>query len=186
MATKELKFKTHFDKREHFYAPGGAKIEYRHRAVIHEDGKRELVPDKAVAIYDLIQASREQCEIEKIIKRAVEGDYNALNLRNGVYMDITDCPNTLAQAQQMIIDLKERFDDLPKEIKSKFNFNAEEYVAEFGSESWAEKTGYKEAILKEQELQRSKIDFDKNMKKAVENLAEGAGTVIKQEGVKNE
>ena len=50
----------------------------------------------------------------------------------------------------MIIEIKQKFNELPKEIKAQFDYNPEVYVAEFGSDSWAEKTGIAEAIKKQQ------------------------------------
>lgn len=180
------KYLIHEDvKKPHRYvAPPGGKIELRHRPVMHEDGRRELVRDKKVPIFDQIQSYKEECEIENIIRRAVEGDYNALNQAKGNYMDITECPQSLAQAQQMIIELKQKFDELPKEIKAKFDYNAEIYVAEFGSEEWADKTGVTEALKRAAEAEARAAAVDEATVKAIENLAQG--TVIKQEGANNE
>ena len=165
--------------------PTGKKIEMRHRPYMHEDGRRELKWDKPVPIFDQIQQYKEECEIENIIRRAVEGDYNALNQSKGQYMDITSCPQSLAQAQQMIIELKTKFDDLPKEIKAKFDYNAEIYIAEFGSEEWAEKTGVKEALKKQAEAQAKVDQINENTVKAIENLAQG-NTIVQKGEVNNE
>lgn len=169
-------FKTQFTViGERKRAPIGAKTEMRHRASIDTNGRRQLIRDKEVAIYDLIQSHREECEIENIIRRAVEGDYNALNAVNGVFEDITNCPNSIAEAQQYIINAKEEFDKLPKDIKAKFEFNPEIYVAELNNspETWLEKTGF----AKEIELNRAKAEEraknDINFAKAMEMIATG-------------
>ena len=43
----------------------------------------------------------------------------------------------------MINKAEENFNTLPAELKAKFDNNVEKYVGEYGSESWAEKLGWK-------------------------------------------
>ena len=178
----KAKFRTQFDKGDFtFIAPSGDFTELRHRAEIDKNGKRKLIKDKEVAIYDLIQASREECEIERIIQRAVEGDYNALNQANGVYTDITGAPSSIAEAQQWIIGIKEKWDELPADIKAKFENNVEIYTAEFGTEAWADKVGYTEALKTEEAARAENIKIQQDYAKAMANLA--GGTTITQTGV---
>ena len=84
----------------------------------------------------------------------------------GTYTDITGAPKSLAEAQQMIIDLKQKFEELPKEIRQKFDYNVEQYIAEFGSDSWAEKTGVAEVLKAEHEL----IEREKNLSEGIEKF----------------
>ena len=166
-----------------YHCPSGQKVELRHRPCIHKDGRRELIKDREVPIFDQIQSYKDDCEIENIIRRAIEGDYNALNQRKGNYIDITGVPTSLAQAQQMIIEIKQKFNELPKEIKAQFDYNPEVYVAEFGSDSWAEKTGIAEAIKKQQAAAERAAQIDAAAEQAILNLAQG--TKITQEGGNN-
>lgn len=193
----EVKFREqHSVKRNHirFYAPAGRKTEMRHRASITKEGVRELIKDKEVAIYDLIQSHREECEIENIIRRAVEGDYNALNAVNGVFEDITNCPASIAEAQQYIIDAKAEFEKLPKEIKAKFEYNAEMYIAELGNnpKSWLEKTGFAEEIKMNRSKAEELAKNDENFNKAMQLIASGAvinnasGEIKESEVIENE
>lgn len=172
---------------QHFYAPHGEKIQMEHNPKMHENGRRELIRDKKVAIYDLIQSHKEECEIENIIRRAVEGDYSILQKRHGQYMDITGMPSSIAEAQQFIMDMKEEFNRLPKEIKAKFEYNPELYVAEMGQDikSWLEKTGLAEKYKLEEEAKEASKLFEGNLQKAVENLATG-NTVNNAGGENNE
>lgn len=169
---------------ERVHAPIGAKTEMRHRASIDLNGRRTLIRDKEVAIYDLIQSHREECEIENIIRRAVEGDYNALNAVNGVFEDITNCPSSIAEAQQYIINAKEEFDKLPKEVKAKFEFNPEIYIAELNNDpkSWLEKTGFAEEIKLNQAAAEERAKNDANFNKAMEMLATGASIKVPEVG----
>lgn len=193
----EVKFREqHTVKRNHtrFYAPTGRKTEMRHRASITKEGIRELIKDKEVAIYDLIQSHREECEIENIIRRAVEGDYDALNAVNGVFEDITNCPASIAEAQQYIIDAKAEFEKLPKDIKAKFEYNAEMYIAELGNDpkSWLEKTGFADEIKMNRAKAEELAKNDENFNKAMQLIASGAvinnaaGEIKESEVVENE
>lgn len=175
---EKIKYKTQFIAREdkkHFYAPTGDKIELRHNPVMHENGRRELVRNKKIAIYDLIQSHKEECEIENIIRRAVEGDYSILQKRHGQFMDITGMPSSIAEAQQFIMDMKEEFEQLPKDIKAKFEYNPELYVAEMGTniEGWLDKTGLSEKYKLDKERAAATELFNNNLDKAVANLASG-------------
>lgn len=176
MSDLKNKFRTQFTViGEHKHAPTGAKTEMRHRGSIDLNGRRTLIKDKEVAIYDLIQSHREECEIENIIRRAVEGDYNALNAVNGVFEDITNCPSSIAEAQQYIIDAKNEFDKLPKEVKAKFEFNPEIYIAELNNDpkTWLEKTGFAEEIRINREAAEERAKNDLNFNKAMELISTG-------------
>lgn len=158
---------------KHYYSPAGEHTELRHTAHMDSNGRRFLKADKEVAIYDLIQSNREACEIENIIRRATEGDYNALNAVNGVYTDITNCPSSIAEAQEYIIRAKNEFENLPKEIKAKFEFNPEIYIAEMGGETstWLDKMGYTEAKKAHDEEMKKQQYMTDLTKRAMENLA---------------
>ena len=168
-------FRTCYNRKEdeHYYAPSGEHFEMRHTPHIDKDGRRFLVPDRKVAIYDLIQSHKEECEIENIIRRSLEGDYNALNAVNGVYADITNCPSSIAEAQQFIINAKNEFEKLPKDVKAKFEFNPEIYIAEMGgnTEGWLEKMGYEEARKNEELRKQREAQMKDLTDKAIENLA---------------
>lgn len=169
------------------YCETGQKTEIRHRAHMTQEGRRVLIKDKEVAIYDLIQSHREECEIENIIRRAVEGDYTALNASNPIYTDITNCPSSIAEAQQFIIDAKENFEKLPKEIKAKFEYNAELYIAEMSNnlEGFLEKTGLAEKIKINKEKEKQEAIDNENFSKAIANLAQGT-TITNTEVESNE
>lgn len=174
MANTKIPFRSAYDRRvdENTSSPAGSKIVLEHREEISLSGKRVLIRDRKVNVYEKIQSSRESCEIQTILRRAAEGDMGVLNMVNAQYLDITGAPTSLAQAQQFVIRVNNEFEKLPKEMKAKFNYNAQEYVAEYGTETWADKTGLKamqEAAAKEEEATRIAKE---NMEKAFANLAE--------------
>lgn len=176
-----MKFRVAYENytNENLSTPSGDKIQYEHREEIDKNGKRKLIKDVAINIYDKIQASREQCEIETILRKATEGDMSVLSMVNGNYIDVTDAPSSLAEAQQFVIRAKTEFDSLPEETKKKFDNNAEMYVAQYGTKTWEDATGI--TALKEAEAKNKEIE--KEMKK-MEKLA--METIIKKNGAVNE
>lgn len=167
--------RTHWDSKlcQHvFTCPSGERVELRHRAEMGKDGKRKLIRDVEIPTWDIIQSHKDECLIENILKRYKEGDLEAINKLQGTYTDITGAPKSLAEAQQLIIRLKSEFDELPKDIRQKFDYNVEQYVAEFGTDLWAEKTGISEALKKQEERDKKQIEFETDFQTAIHNMAQ--------------
>lgn len=136
-----MKYYTAYNTPETEAAPAGSKEENVYQINIDLNGHKIIEKIGVTNIYDIIQASLEQSKIENIIRRATEGDTNALNIMNGDYIDTTDVPKTLAEAQNFVIKAKNEFDQLPINIRREFNMSAEQYIAEYGKTSWIEKLG---------------------------------------------
>lgn len=176
MATKSIPFGMKYQKREAKHnSPAGNKYQIEHTPHMGLDGRRKLIPDNPKPIYEMIQASREQCEIERIVKRALNGDTSALNAMEGQYLDITGAPKSLAHAQQIIINAKRDFDQLDAETKKKFDNNVEIFIATAGSKDWCDKLGITEKLERKQKAEAEKTEYEQNLHKAMANLAKGSG-----------
>lgn len=174
-----MKFRVAYETYENKSTPSGDKIQYEHRENIDKNGKRTLIKDVAINAYDKIQTSREQCEIETILRKATEGDLSVLSMVNGNYLDITDAPNSLAEAQQFVMRSKREFDKLPDETRKKFEYNAEIYVANYGTKMWEDAVGITAAREAEKAAKQAEKDLKKLQKEAMEAM-------IKQNGAINE
>lgn len=102
-------------------------------------GHKYLVKTGMTSTYDRIQESLEETKIENIIRRALGGDETALAVMHGSYIDVTDAPKTLAEMQQLVIRATNQFNELPLEIREKFNFDPGQFVAEYGTHEWEKK-----------------------------------------------
>lgn len=132
-----MKYNSAYDRPKTEPAPTGDKYEYIYEMDIDENGHKILVKtDNMENIYEKIQESLEETKIENIIRRAIGGDPTALAQTNGQYFDATDAPQSLAEAQRIIIQATENFFKLPLTIREKFDHSPEKYINEFGSESW--------------------------------------------------
>lgn len=176
MANKSIGFATKYGEKKKYSSPSGDKFQIEHTAHMGLDGRRKLVADNPRPIYEIIQASREQCEIERIVKRALEGDTSVLDSIEGQYIDITGAPKTLAQAQQIIINAKRDFELLDTETKKKFDNNVEIFIAEAGSKEWCDKLGISDRIERDKEAKKAQAEYEKNLQAAMANLAKGSST----------
>lgn len=137
----------------------GSPTEPEYMMLIDENGHKCLKQTGETNTYNLIQESLEQTKIENIMKRAEAGDPFAINVMNGQYMDVTDVPNTLAEAQNFVIQATQEFEKLPIDIRRKFDMSAEKYIASFGTETWAKNLGI---VLKKEEAAKEEKEVTKN------------------------
>lgn len=130
-------------RRERFYANPGSRMHNDYEIQIDKKGHKTLKKVGEHDIYEEIQSFLEETKIENILARAAAGDLNALNQRTGLYIDVTDSPKTLAEAQNAILKLGNYFDSLPADIRAKFDNSKEKFVQEYGSEEWLNNMGFK-------------------------------------------
>ena len=58
-----------------------------------------------------------------------------------MYADITDMPKSYIEAHNKIQKMEQNFNELPLEIRNKFDNSFTKYLAEAGSESWMKNLG---------------------------------------------
>lgn len=124
-------------------APAGSREQDVYQVDIDERGHKTLVKTGKTNIYDKIQASLESTKIENIIRRATAGDPTALAQTAGQYLDVSDSPRTLAEVQSIIIRMTNEFNGLPLDVRKKYDFSPEKYVADYGTENWMKNLGIK-------------------------------------------
>lgn len=134
-------FNSRTNKAETIPAPSGKKFTNEYSMQIDEKGHKTLKKVGETNVYQKIQEGLEDTLIENILTRAALGDNKALNRIQGNYLDCTEMPETLADAQNRILLLKSEFDRLPIELRREYNFSAEEFVADAGSTKWNELMG---------------------------------------------
>lgn len=92
------------------------------------DGRLSLVKVGENPISPMIQEFKADTLVYNILARYQRGDINALNVREGQFMDVVGMPTTLAEAQQKLIDVTRQFDQMPLALRQKFNNNVNEYI----------------------------------------------------------
>lgn len=130
-------------------------------------GIKGLVNTGLKNVYEIIQMDYEQTKIENILHSVLMGDLQALNARDGSYVDATTMPKNLMEAQNLVLRMKSEFDSMPLEVKEKFNNSADKYVEMMGTKEFNElMTPYNEKV--------AKIAAEKNHKEYMQKVKEGA------------
>lgn len=174
MSKENIIFRTQFNKGEKTYkAPTGEKFEMRHNPEFDKWGKRILTKTRRVEIYDIIQSHKDECDFELIIRRAREGDMNALNIMEGHYIDITDAPKTLMESQNMMLKAQSDFEKLPADTKQKFDYDYHNYLGMMFDDpkTFAEITGLKAKWDNEEALRKQESEWKQTQEQAIKNLA---------------
>ena len=124
---------------ENFVTPCGSDIKDIFTSKVLDDGTIELTKCGEENWYEYIQSFAESVDIQTILKRAALGDNSGLNAVQGFYADVTGMPKNNAQLLQMIIDGQRNFEQLPLEIRQKFDNDFNKFFATMDQPEWFEK-----------------------------------------------
>lgn len=164
-------FRTAYSERIRFNQPAGSKIITEHRLVMDKDGIDHLVKDNKINIYERIQASAEQSDINNIVRRAKAGDPLALNQVKGEYMNVLGAPKNLREAQEFVINAQRQFNNLPLETKKAFDMDPKKYVAMYGTKEFEDLTGITAEKTRLEAIKTANKEFEELQKKAITNMA---------------
>lgn len=82
------------------------------------DDNGELVECGKHSLYDEIQSHRDECTLESLLSRALNGDSNALNKKQGFYGDITNAPSSIVDASRHLDEVNKLREQVPSDILS--------------------------------------------------------------------
>lgn len=138
------KFSTIYNRvpKRYYTDPGSREANTYEVQIDKRTGHKKLICTGTKDIWTDIQSYKDECDIAQIMARAAAGDLNALNQRKGFYGDISETPRDLFEAQNNILKLERGFNELPAEIREKFDNSKEKFITEFGSNEWNEKMGF--------------------------------------------
>lgn len=110
----------------------------------NEKGEKVLKLDQIIDQQAEIDSYLEETKIENIIRRA-SIDPNiaariAPELGEGI-QDFTEMPHTLAELQNIMIRAEQIWDEVPREVKLKFDNDVGKFVTSFGTVEWAKNLG---------------------------------------------
>ena len=172
---------THTDRPLRSYAPTGNGIRKTYQEEII-NGRKTLVEKGYHNVYEETQLDLESTKIENILHACMMGDFSALKAREGTYVDATNMPKTLMEAQNLVLRLKNEFNELPLEVRKEFGNSAEQYVEMMGTEEFNKKMApYNDKVkaiadagsLKEYEKKvKAQAKFENDVAAAKEDKAE--------------
>ena len=126
-------------KRGRMNSDPGSPIHVVLQPELQKDGTLKLVPVGKENTDEIIASYYESTTLECILAKFANGDMSALNRYQPLYIDVTEMPKSLAEAQQKIINAEYAFNALPAEVKQQFGNNFNVWLAEAGSEDWMTK-----------------------------------------------
>lgn len=91
---------------------------------------------------DFINSFADSCDINVLVSRAVNGEPEVLNRRQGMYGDFTQFPKTYAEVLQRVINANSLFDSLPADIRVRFDNDVYKFISEMDNADWFEKAGF--------------------------------------------
>lgn len=98
-----------------------------------EGGVLTLVKIGDQPLNDFIQEPLESTLIYNVLERFNAGDPYALRKNIGQFVDVTAMPRSLMEAEQMVINARNKFELLPLEIRAKFGHNHQRFMEEVAS-----------------------------------------------------
>lgn len=110
----------------------------------NEKGEKVLTLDQVIDQQAEIESYLEETKLENIIRRAsIDPDLAARLVPDmgGGLQDATEMPENLMELQNIILRAEQIWDEIPKEIKLKFDNDVDKFVASFGTIDWAKNLG---------------------------------------------
>lgn len=121
----------------------------------NKKGEKILVLDQTIDQQAEIDSYLEETKLENIIRRAsIDPDLAARLMPDmgGGLQDATEMPENLMELQNIMIRAEQIWDEVPKEIKLKFDNDVDKFIASFGTIDWAKNLGiYQEELPEEPE-----------------------------------
>lgn len=99
----------------------GTETVVKYKSIVNPDGSVTLIEDGVRYLQAEIQSYEEQCNVNNIMRRYAAGDVNALGSVQGTFADIFDLPKTRQDALQAIMDAQATFDQLPADVRQRYN-----------------------------------------------------------------
>ena len=125
----------------------------------NEKGERVLKLDQIIDQQAEIDSYLEETKIENIVRRASIDPNIAARIApelGGGIQDFTEMPHTLAELQNIMIRAEQIWDEIPKEIKLKFDNNVDKFITSFGTVEWAKNLGIYQEEQKATEITEAK------------------------------
>lgn len=142
------KFLTAYGDRKKTSTPTGTMFEPKYEYKINRLGQKKLEVVGEINIYEEIQSYAEESKLENILARCIAGDTSVLR-PDGIYADITNMPHNLLEARQSMQNLENTWNNLPVEIRAKYNHSVDEFIGKSHTTEWQRDMGLLETEIKE-------------------------------------
>lgn len=99
--------------------PAGDSVVQEFELEYSPQGVPHLVPTGTYDLYEVIQSFRDECDLGKIFQRYANGDVMALNKRQGVYVDISEMPQDIFAAANLLQRVEDIYDGLSEDLRAR-------------------------------------------------------------------
>lgn len=118
-----------------FVSNPGSDVHELYEGKIMPDGTIRLVTMGKESISEKINSYKAYTDIHYIMNRLQQGDTSVLR-EGAFYGDMTKAPKSLADALNIMINAEDRFNELPLEVRNKFNNSYLAWLSSAGSDEW--------------------------------------------------
>lgn len=133
-------------KRVHSRAGYIDKLLYQPK--INKQGILDLVESGKENLYDYIQSFRDEVNIPLLVQKFINGDVNALNRKQAMFLDVTKMPKTYAEMFSLVQSGIAMFEDLPLDVKKAYEQNPYLFFEDMGSDNWYNVLGLDKPVIK--------------------------------------
>lgn len=121
------------ERKSSFITNSGSPIkkDYEYQIV---DGIKMLVPCGKTNTQDYIDSFADEVNINTIINKFLNGDDSVLNKTVGQFGDFRECPTTYAEMFDRVLSCKKIFDNMPVDIREKFDNSYEKFWSAYGTQ----------------------------------------------------
>lgn len=131
-----------------YFSNPGSKWAEKHAIRIDENGHKTLsLTGEKTNIYEKIKSHMLEVDIFEILKKCDAEGYQILDAAKVIEGDVTAVPHSFMEAQIILQEQENKFNQLPLDVRKQFNFSFTEYIAEAGKDidSWGAKMGLKKS-----------------------------------------
>lgn len=127
-----------YDSVSKFSSVSGSNVASDYIKEIGPDGVSTFKKIGEFNLQDRINSHKDSCDIHQILARYANGDISVLSKKALEYFDTTLAPQSIADAHRYVENGEYMFNRLPVEVKEKFNFDFNQFVASIGSKEFYE------------------------------------------------
>lgn len=122
-----------------FVTCAGSRTKTLYSSKVLPNGEIVLTPSGKEDVQDYINSFRESTDMSYILHQLALGNTSVLNQKQMMFGDFTEVPESLAEAQQMLIDGEEAFYKLPLDVRQQFDNNFRNWLFTSGQPDWMQK-----------------------------------------------
>lgn len=124
-----MKFRTpYIEEHVRVHSPAGSRYAIQYSIKI-EDGVRVLEESGREDIYDSIQKAGPGNILEDLIRRARNGDNDAIPQPVDSFADLTHAPKDMLDAHMKLVEARSKYESLPLQLRAKYGNSFEKFLS---------------------------------------------------------